>query len=102
MSGTDAKDFATSAGGTGDTSQGQNSEVPKPSKAPHGYFALATHETKEDTAAATPTGMPLFVAPNFAKDSAGDELDDAPKLPHEQTPFGNPREDPLSPTQTRS
>ncbi|KAL1600724.1 glycogenin glucosyltransferase [Paraconiothyrium brasiliense] len=100
MSGTDAKDFASSSGAPEDTNKGTTKVLANPPKPSHGYFALAKPENKEDTAARTPADMPLFVAPNFGSDGTGDELDDTPRLPHEQPP--TTREEPISPTQTRS
>ncbi|KAJ4361002.1 glycogenin glucosyltransferase [Didymosphaeria variabile] len=99
MGGTDAKDVASSSGAPEDSNKGITKDLANPPKPSHGYFALARPENKEDTAAQTPADMPLFVAPNFGTDGTGDELDDAPRLPHEQAPF--PRDEPLSPTQTR-
>ncbi|KAL5400807.1 hypothetical protein PMIN03_012071 [Paraphaeosphaeria minitans] len=99
MGGIEAKDFAGSGNGQEDKRDESPKDSTNPPIAPHGYFALAKPENKDDMAAQTPTDMPLFVAPNFAKDGTGDELDDAPRLPHEQAPF---HEDPLSPTTSRS
>ncbi|KAF2450049.1 glycosyltransferase family 8 protein [Karstenula rhodostoma CBS 690.94] len=100
MGGIEAKDFAGSRGGKKDKSDENPEDSAKPPRIPHGYFALAKPENKEEMAAQTPSGMPLFIAPNFGKDGTGDELDDAPSLPHEQASF--PHDDSLSPTQTRS
>jgi glycogenin glucosyltransferase len=100
MSGTDAKDLTSSRGGQEQESRGNQKDLANPPRPSHGYFALAKAENKDDVAAQTPIDMPLFVAPNFGQDGTGDELDAAPRLPHEQTPFVH--DDALSPTQTRS
>lgn len=79
-------------------------ESPSQSKGfeePPGYFALVTDKNPSAAAAGTPADMPLFKVPDFGNDAPKDELDDAPKLPHEATPFP-PQEEALSPAQTRS
>ncbi|KAL5374616.1 hypothetical protein DPSP01_011797 [Paraphaeosphaeria sporulosa] len=100
MGGIEAKDFADSRDGKEEESKETPKGSAKPYRPPHGYFALAKPENKDDLAAQTPTGMPLFVAPNFGKDGTGDELDNAPTLPHEQALLHD--DDSLSPTTTRS
>jgi hypothetical protein len=100
MSGTDARDFASSRGGPEEDNGGKQKDLANPPRPSHGYFALANAEDKDHVASQTPTDMPLFVAPNFGQDGTGDELDDAPRLPHEQAPLSH--DDSLSPTTTRS
>lgn len=96
----ETKDFADSGSRQDDKSKESPKDASNPPRPAHGYFALAKPENKDELAAQTPSGMPLFVAPDFGKDGTGDELDDAPSLPHEQAPYHDDYS--LSPTTTRS